>query len=42
MNVVVECVPIAVVVETIVVGRKFLQALSGNRCKVAGDLGVVR
>jgi len=41
MNVVVECVPVAVVVEAIVVGGELLQALCGDRCKVAGDLGMV-
>ena len=42
MNVVVECVPVAVVVEAIVVGRELLQALCGDGGKVAGDLSVVR
>lgn len=41
MNVVVECVPITVVVEAIVVGRELLQALCGDGGKVAGDLSVV-
>ena len=42
MDVVVESVPVAVVVEAIVVRRELLQALRGDGGEVAGDLGVVR
>lgn len=42
MDVVVECVPVTVVGEAIVVGGELLQCLQGDRGEVAGDLGVVR
>jgi hypothetical protein len=41
VDVVVECVAVAVVGEAVVVRRELLQALGGHGGEVAGDLGMV-